>query len=125
MSSHTGLADFFEQVRMFRIFEIFQYFISICTQNKKTSIVRPTSLKIKSPLEDEAFRVLTSFAFKKFQDELERASQYSLFHVEGHEFILRYYESDGRKHRLLWDGNITMCSSKSFELWGILCCHML
>jgi len=44
-----------------------------------TSIVRPLSLKMKSPLEDQAFQALTSFAFKKFQDELERASQYSLF----------------------------------------------
>ena len=64
-----------------------------------TSIVRPISLKMKSPLEDQTFRALTSFSFEKFRDELERADQYSLVHVEGHEFILRYYESDGRKHR--------------------------
>jgi len=80
---------------------------------------------MKSPLEDQAFRAVTSFSFKKFQDELERASQYSLVHVEGHEFILKHYKSDGRNHRVFWDGNITTCSYKNFEFWGILCRHIL
>ena len=69
------------------------------THSKITSTVRPATLKMKSPLKDQAFRVLPPFASKTFQ-ELERASQYSLVHVEGPEFILNYYGSNNRKHNM-------------------------
>uniref|UniRef100_A0A803N035 Protein FAR1-RELATED SEQUENCE n=1 Tax=Chenopodium quinoa TaxID=63459 RepID=A0A803N035_CHEQI len=91
------------------------------------ALIKPTSLKTKSPLEEQVFGVFTPFAFKKFQDELTRATLYSIIHVEGHEFTVRYYEGDDKiSHRVFWDGkNTAMCSCKIFEFWGILCRHIL
>nr|GEY50426.1 protein FAR1-related sequence 11 [Tanacetum cinerariifolium] len=43
--------------------------------NNMLSKLRHPSLKTKSPLEEQAFEVLTPFAFKKFQEEFERASR--------------------------------------------------
>ncbi|KAJ8421471.1 hypothetical protein Cgig2_010783 [Carnegiea gigantea] len=95
------------------------------THNNMTATVRPTSLKTRSLLEEQAFQVLTLFAFKKFQEEIEKASQYSLVYEDGKEFILKHYKSDGRMHTVFWDGSITLCNCKNFEFWGILCHHML
>ncbi|KAL2937560.1 Protein FAR1-RELATED SEQUENCE 11, partial [Bienertia sinuspersici] len=47
-----------------------------------TASLRPTSLKIKSPLEEQVFGMFTPYAFKKFQQELTRATLYSLIHME-------------------------------------------
>ncbi|GJU46244.1 hypothetical protein Tco_1203510 [Tanacetum coccineum] len=44
--------------------------------NKMLSKLRHPSLKTKSPLEEQAVEVLTPFAFKKFQEEFERASRH-------------------------------------------------
>ena len=44
---------------------------------------RGSSLRTLSPLEDQAHNVLTPYAFKKFQKEFERATQYSV-HQENH-----------------------------------------
>lgn len=95
------------------------------TYNNMTATVRPTSLKTRSPLEEQAFQVLTPFAFKKFQEEIEKASQYSLVHENGKEFILKHYKSNSRMHTVFWDGSITLCNCKNFEFWGILCRHIL
>ncbi|KAJ8437381.1 hypothetical protein Cgig2_020400 [Carnegiea gigantea] len=62
------------------------------TRSNMTATVRPTSLKTRSPLGEQAFQVLTPFAFKKFQEEIEKASQYLLVHDDGNEFILRHYK---------------------------------
>uniref|UniRef100_A0A803LWI9 Protein FAR1-RELATED SEQUENCE n=1 Tax=Chenopodium quinoa TaxID=63459 RepID=A0A803LWI9_CHEQI len=58
----------------------------ICQGQSHSNMVatlRPISMKTKSPLEGQAFEVFTSFAFKKFQDELIKASQYSIIQIEG------------------------------------------
>ncbi|KAJ8440162.1 hypothetical protein Cgig2_003487 [Carnegiea gigantea] len=90
-----------------------------------TATFRPTSLKTRLPLEERAFQVLTPFAFIKFQEEIEKASQYSVVHEEGNEFILKHYKSDSRMHKVLRDGSITFCNCENFQFWGILCCHIL
>ena len=95
------------------------------THNNMTATVRPTSLKTRSPLEEQAFQVLTPFAFKKFQEEIEKASQYSLVHEDEKEFILKHYKSNGRMHTVFWDGSITLCNCKNFEFWGLFCRHIL
>nr|XP_043625947.1 protein FAR1-RELATED SEQUENCE 11-like [Erigeron canadensis] len=83
------------------------------------------SLETKSPLEEQAYKVLTLFAFKKFQDEFERATQYLVVRVEGNEFIIRYFEEGNHKcHNVFWDGYIASCSCKNFKFWGILCRHI-
>ncbi|KAJ8436707.1 hypothetical protein Cgig2_027228 [Carnegiea gigantea] len=95
------------------------------THNNMTATVRPTSLKTRSPLEEQAFQVLTPFAFKNFQEEIEKASQYSIVHEDENEFILKHYKSNGRMHMVFWDGSITLYNYKNFEFWGILCRHIL
>jgi len=95
------------------------------THNNMTATVRPTSLKMRSPLEEQAFQVLTRFAFKRFQEDIEKASQYSLVHDDRKEFILKHYKLDGRMHTVFWDGSITLCNCKNFEFYGILYCHIL
>ncbi|KAJ8428417.1 hypothetical protein Cgig2_010400 [Carnegiea gigantea] len=113
VSSHTSLMDFFKQMNV-AIKEIeFKR-----THNNVTATVRPTSLKTRSPLEEQAFQVLAPFAFKKFQEEIEEASQYSLVHEDGNEFILRHCKLDGRMHTIFWDGCITLCKCKNFEFWA-------
>lgn len=89
------------------------------------STLKRGSLRTKSPLEVQAFKMLTPFAFKKFQEEFRNACQYLVVHVEGNEFIIRYFhEGSHKKHKVFWDGNIALCSCKNFEFWGILCRHI-
>ncbi|KAL4325710.1 hypothetical protein GQ457_11G022740 [Hibiscus cannabinus] len=92
VSSHTSLTDFVKQVD-FGVEEISQG----RTHTNMITALRVTSLKTKSPLEEQAFQVFTSFAFKKFQEEFTRGNQYSIIHAEGNGFILRYFE-EGEKN---------------------------
>lgn len=86
----------------------------------------PGCLKINSPLEKQVFEVFTPFAFNKFQEEFTRVTTYSIIHVEGNEFSLKYFQGDtARLHKVFWDGSVSSCSCKNFEFWGILCRHIL
>lgn len=70
--------------------------------------------------------MLTPYAFKIFQEEFGRATQYSVLQKNGIEFVLQYYEEKAsQKHLVLWDDEMTSCSCKNFEFWGILCRHTL
>ncbi|KAL2942872.1 Protein FAR1-RELATED SEQUENCE 11, partial [Bienertia sinuspersici] len=74
-----------------------------------TASLKPTYLKTKSPLEEQVFGMFTPYAFKMFQQELTRATLYSLIHMEGDEFMVRYYKGeDKRSHK---------CSCKNIEFW--------
>ncbi|XP_030942416.1 protein FAR1-RELATED SEQUENCE 5-like [Quercus lobata] len=85
-----------------------------------------SSLRTLSPIEEQAHSVLTPYAFKIFQEEFGRATQYSVLQENGIEFVLQYYEEKtSQKHLVLWDGEMTSCSCKNFEFWGILCRHTL
>lgn len=96
------------------------------SQNTLVATLKPTSLLTKSPLEEQAFQVLTPFAFKKFQEEFKRVNLYFLLQVEGHKFTVRYYEGVHHKnHNVFWDENNALCRCKNFEFWGILCRHIL
>lgn len=95
------------------------------SQNKMLVTLRHVSLTTKSPLEEQAFNILTPFAFKKFQEEFQRATQYLTVHVEGYEFMVRYFnEGNHKNHKVFWDGSMAFCSCKNFEFWGILCRHI-
>ncbi|GAB4860074.1 hypothetical protein Ancab_011552, partial [Ancistrocladus abbreviatus] len=48
------------------------------------------SLKSKSPLEEQASKLLTPFAFRKFQDEVERATSYWVIDVNGYHYHLKF-----------------------------------
>nr|XP_043615713.1 protein FAR1-RELATED SEQUENCE 11-like [Erigeron canadensis] len=51
-------------------------------KDKMSSTLALVSIKTKSPLEAQAYGILTPFAFSKFQVEFERANQYLIVHVE-------------------------------------------
>nr|XP_043616046.1 protein FAR1-RELATED SEQUENCE 11-like [Erigeron canadensis] len=67
-------------------------------KDKMSSTLALVSLKTKSPLEAQAYGILTPFAFSKFQVEFERANQYLIVHVEGNDFIVRYFDSGNHKN---------------------------
>ncbi|KAJ8430505.1 hypothetical protein Cgig2_010835 [Carnegiea gigantea] len=50
--------------------------------------------RIHNNVTEQAFEVLAPFAFKSFKKKL--ASQCTLIHEKGNEFILRHYKSNGR-----------------------------
>ena len=69
---------------------------------------------------------MTPYAFKNFQKEFERATQYSVHQENCIKFVLQYYKDEtSKKHKVLWDGVVTNCSCKHFEFWSILCCDIL
>ena len=87
---------------------------------------RGSSLRTLPPLEDQAHNVLTPYTFKNFQKEFERVTQYSVHQENRIEFVLQYYKDEtSKKHKVLWDGEMTNCSCKHFQFWGILCHHIL
>ncbi|XP_071704654.1 protein FAR1-RELATED SEQUENCE 11-like [Rutidosis leptorrhynchoides] len=121
VSSHTSLREFVKQfdlvVEEMRSRQMHDYMLAT---------LNPTSLKTKSPLERQAYEVLTPFAFRKFQEEFERASLYLINRFNGNEFLIRYYEEGNHKlHSAYWDGYTASCSCKNFEFLGILCRHIL
>ena len=63
---------------------------------------RGSSLRTLSLLGYQAHNVLTPYAFKNFQKEFERATQYSI-HQENHiEFVVQYYKDEAnQKHKVL------------------------
>ncbi|KAL2931271.1 Protein FAR1-RELATED SEQUENCE 11 [Bienertia sinuspersici] len=79
--------------------------------NNMVATLKPTNVKTKSPLE--------------LQDELTKASQYSIIQVEGNVFNVKYFErKKGTNRKVFWDGTTMTCSCKNFEFWGILCRHI-
>ncbi|KAL2939847.1 Protein FAR1-RELATED SEQUENCE 11 [Bienertia sinuspersici] len=120
VSSNVSLTDFVKQVDI-AVQEIAQGRL----YNNLTTNLRPIPVKSKSLLEEQAFGVLTPFAFKKFQDEFFRASKYSITHDQGNKFIVRYFQGETpTNHNVFWDGVTATCSCKNFEFWGILCRHI-
>ncbi|KAL2896054.1 Protein FAR1-RELATED SEQUENCE 11 [Bienertia sinuspersici] len=121
VSSHVSRTNFVKQIDI-AVQEIGQG--RIC--DNMTAILRPIPVKSKSPLEEQAFRVFTPYAFKKFQEEFIRASQYSVMHDQGNTFFVRYFEgATPRNHSVFWGGVMASCSCKNFEFWGVLCRHIL
>jgi hypothetical protein len=87
---------------------------------------RGSSLRSLSPIEEQVQSIFTNFAFKKFQEEFERAIQYKICEEKHVEFTVKYYkEQHSQKHKVFWDGDVVGCSCKHFEFWGILCRHVL
>ena len=51
-----------------------------------------SSLRTLSPIEEQAHSVLTPYAFKIFQEEFGRATQYSMLQENSIKFVSQYYE---------------------------------
>ncbi|XP_074288924.1 protein FAR1-RELATED SEQUENCE 11-like [Silene latifolia] len=87
---------------------------------------RGSSLRTLSPLEEQVYKSFTAFSFKKFQEEFERATQYTVSKDHNSVFWVQHYkESRTQKHGVIWNGDNINCSCKLFEFWGILCRHIL
>ncbi|KAJ1401072.1 FAR1 DNA-binding domain [Sesbania bispinosa] len=72
---------------------------------------RGSSLRTLSPLEHQAQDILTPFAFKKFQEEFSRATQYFVFLDGTTDFMVQYYkEGETQKHKVHWDKQVATCS---------------
>ncbi|KAI8543312.1 hypothetical protein RHMOL_Rhmol08G0206900 [Rhododendron molle] len=121
VTAHVSLIEFVKQIDL-SIEDVEQ------TQSHDTMLetYRGSSLRTLSPLEEQAHSILTPYAFKMFQEEFGRATQYSVLAESGGEFVLRYYKDKcSQKHKVLWDGEKATCTCKHFEFWGILCRHIL
>ncbi|XP_071704218.1 protein FAR1-RELATED SEQUENCE 11-like [Rutidosis leptorrhynchoides] len=120
VSFNTSLKDFVRQVYL-AVEEI----KNGESQIKMLTTLRNTSIKVKSPLEEQASKLLTPFAFKKFQEEFERSSQYLIVKGEGNKYVIRYFNGENHtNHKVYWDGSQASCTCKNFEFWGILCRHV-
>ncbi|KAG5558295.1 hypothetical protein RHGRI_008276 [Rhododendron griersonianum] len=121
ISSHTNLDQFVRQVDL-AIENIQQRQL----HNTMLQKYRGSTLRTMSPLEEQACGVLTPFCFEKFQEQFGRAALYSLVHNHGCEFVIKHHEDTKGKIRIVfWDGEMSTCSCKHFEFWGILCRHIL
>ncbi|PWA55515.1 Protein FAR1-RELATED SEQUENCE 11 [Artemisia annua] len=121
ISSKTCLTQFIRQVDL-AIEDVEQ------TQIHDTMLekYRGSFMRTESPLEEQAHRLLTPYAFKKFQLEFGRAIQYMVHKQTCTSFIVKHHQPTwGNKHEVFWDGSVGKCSCKNYEFVGILCRHIL
>ncbi|KAH7860111.1 hypothetical protein Vadar_009474 [Vaccinium darrowii] len=120
VTAHISLVEFAKQIDL-SIEDVEQ------TQSHDTMLetYRGSCLRTLSPLEEQAHSILTPYAFKLFQEEFGRATQYSVLKEKGCEFVLQYYkDKSSQMHKVSWDGEMATCTCKHFEFWGILCRHV-
>ncbi|XP_074299172.1 protein FAR1-RELATED SEQUENCE 11-like [Silene latifolia] len=121
ISSNYTLCDLAKQIEV-----VVQEIMQKQSHDNMLAVSKMEVFSTKSPLEQQVSQILTPFAFQKFKEEYQRASQYVIANKDGHDFILKYYEpGNSRSRRVFWDGKIAMCSCKQFEFLGILCRHIL
>lgn len=95
-------------------------------QAKMLEKYRGASLRTLSPLEEQAQNILTPFAFRKFQEQFERATHYIVqMDCFGIYLVQHYSQGDTQQHKVGWNGQMMVCSCKHFEFWGIICRHIL
>ncbi|XP_071689185.1 protein FAR1-RELATED SEQUENCE 11-like [Rutidosis leptorrhynchoides] len=105
ISSRTCLSDFIKQVDL-AVEDVHQKQIHDTMLQK----YRGSYLRSLSPLEEQGYRFLTPFSFKKFQEQFGLAMQYS---VERNQYS---------SHE---ENTVAKCTCKNFEFVGILCRHIL
>ncbi|XP_071695857.1 protein FAR1-RELATED SEQUENCE 11-like [Rutidosis leptorrhynchoides] len=119
LSSRTSLTQFIRQVDL-AIEDVEQKQLHDTMLEK----YRGSNLRSVSPLEEQAHRFFTPFAFKKFQEQFGNAIQYLVPENDGSKFIVKHHKAT-RCHTVFWDGKVAMCTCKNFEFVGILCRHIL
>ncbi|XP_071695915.1 protein FAR1-RELATED SEQUENCE 11-like [Rutidosis leptorrhynchoides] len=92
---------------------------------------RGSYLRSLSQLEEQGYRFLTPFSFKKFQEQFGLVMKYSVERNQysSHEentvnFIVKHHTAT-KLHNVIWDGQVAKCTCKNFEFVGILCRHIL
>lgn len=80
-----------------------------------------------SPMEEQARKVLTPFAFNLLQCELILAMQYAATEMANSSYIVRHFDKMEGEHLVIWisEDEQIHCSCKEFESSGILCRHAL
>ncbi|KAH7849560.1 hypothetical protein Vadar_019618 [Vaccinium darrowii] len=99
VTAHISLVEFAKQIDL-SIEDVEQ------TQSHDTMLetYRGSCLRTLSPLEEQAHSILTPYAFKLFQEEFGRATQYSVLKEKGGEFVLQYYkDKSSQMHKVSWD----------------------
>lgn len=84
-------------------------------------------LKTCSPMEEQARKVLTPFAFSLLQHELILAMQYAASEMANGSYIVRHFDKMNEEQLVIWipEDEQIHCSCKEFESSGILCRHAL
>lgn len=82
-------------------------------------------MKTCIPIEEQARRTLTPFAFNAFQRELVLAMQYSASELANGTYLVHHFKKMDGERRVIWipDDEQLHCSCKEFESSGIPCRH--
>lgn len=90
---------------------------------RREKLYQPT-LRTALPMEEQASRMLTKYAFQLFQEEVAAAMMY-LCILEDDSFIIRHYsKSEGGRMVKAINGEMK-CSCENFEFTGIICRHAI
>ncbi|KAI3965840.1 hypothetical protein MKX01_010797 [Papaver californicum] len=70
------------------------------------------NLKIISPLEDQAQKILTQYTFNMIKEQLERESHFSVISRMSSNFVMQYFKESATtiRRKVFWDGKVTNCS---------------
>ncbi|KAJ8439208.1 hypothetical protein Cgig2_003421 [Carnegiea gigantea] len=110
----------------YRLYKLNKEIGQIQLRHTMLDTCRGSSLRTLSQLEDLAYKVLTKFSFKKFQEELGRKSQYKVHDKTDMVYMVDYYKDPhAERHKVFWNVDLVTCSCKHVEFWGILCRHVL
>lgn len=113
-AAQTCLRSFFEQVGLFSNL-----------QNQPRQEMQYMHMKTCIPIEEQARRTLTPFAFNAFQRELVLAMQYSASELANGTYLVHHFKKMDGERRVIWipDDEQLHCSCKEFESSGIPCRH--
>lgn len=103
--------------------------ITVNVHNEARSEIQYAHPKTCIPIEDQARRILTPFAFNAFQHELALAMQYAASEMaaDGSPHLVRHFSKMDAERLVIWipEEERIHCYCKEFESSGTLCRHAL
>lgn len=111
----------------FHSLSLFQVKISSNCKAQAYEGLQFAHIRTCSPMEEQARKVLTPFAFNLLQCELILAMQYAATEMANSSYIVRHFDKMEGEHLVIWisEDEQIHCSCKEFESSGILCRHAL
>lgn len=84
-------------------------------------------LKTCTPIEEQARSILTPYAFRVIQQEVELSMQYETTEMTNGTFVVRHFKKFDGEYFVIWipEDEQIHCSCKQFQHSGILCRHSL
>jgi len=84
-------------------------------------------IKTCFPIEEHVASVLTPYAFKLLQHEIELSTKYAATEIDNGSYIMQHHTKVGGGHQVSWivEKESIHCSYKEFEFSGILCRHAI